>query len=186
MSYTHVPKEPRRCYSHHHASRARWLCCKQGVILGGLAHLYGITRDQSLLDVAHLIANGTMTLYTTAGGILQEEMPIHDRDGALFKGIFMRNLRLLIEACVSAPHQGPNVEKAGVYRAFVHKNMASMVENARVNSSGLYGAYWQGPVDPHASGCQQPGKMECGNATGAVPQISALELLSAAIWQPEQ
>ena len=29
--------------------------------------------------------------------------------------------------------------------------------------------------------CQQPGKDECGNATGTVPQISALELLTAAI-----
>ena len=31
----------------------------QGVILGGLAHLYGQTKDQSLLDSAHVIANGT-------------------------------------------------------------------------------------------------------------------------------
>jgi hypothetical protein len=36
-------------------------------------------------------------------------------------------------------------------------------------------------VDAKAKGCQQPGKAECGNATGTVPQISALELLSAAI-----
>ena len=39
----------------------------QGVIIGGLSHLYGITEDQSLLDSAHLIANGTMALYTTPG-----------------------------------------------------------------------------------------------------------------------
>ena len=157
----------------------------QGVILGGLAHLYDITKDQSLLDSAHVIANGTMSLYTTAGGILQEENMIHDRDAALFKGIFMRNLRLLIEACVGPgsshySHYSPNVERAEVYGAFIKRNVASMVANART-ADGLYGAYWQGPVDPHAAGCQQPGKAECGNATGTVPQISALELLSASI-----
>ena len=158
----------------------------QGVVLGGLAHLHGIARmpngdkDQSLLDSAHVIANGTMALYTTAGGILQEENPIHDRDGALFKGIFMRNLRLLIEECDSAPHYSPNVQHADVYRAFIKKNMESMVARAQTEQ-GLYGAYWQGPVDPHAVGCAQPGKAECGNATGTVAQISALELLSASI-----
>ena len=162
-------------------------CCSnttrflKGVILGGLAHLHAITKEQSLLDSAHLIANGTMALYTTAGGILREEAAIHDRAGALFKGIFMRNLRLLIEACDSPPHYSPNVEKAKVYRKFISKNMASIVVNAKT-ADGLYGAYWQGPVDPHAAGCLQPGgKAECGNATGAVPQISALELLSASI-----
>jgi predicted alpha-1,6-mannanase (GH76 family) len=41
----------------------------QGVIIGGLSHLYDITKDQSLLDSAHVIANGTMALYTTRGGI---------------------------------------------------------------------------------------------------------------------
>ena len=46
-------------------------------------------------------------------------------------------------------------------------------------SDGMYGAYWQGPVDPSARPCSQPGHAECGNATGAVPQISALELLAA-------
>ena len=72
-----------------------------------------------------------------------------------------------------------------MYRAFITKNLQSMVANAQT-ADGLYGADWQGPVDPHAAGCQQPGKADCGNATGAVPQISALELLSASIWQPER
>eukprot|EP01043_Picozoa_sp_COSAG02_P061287 COSAG02_NODE_8206_length_2660_cov_1.436548_2_plen_88_part_00 len=36
-------------------------------------------------------------------------------------------------------------------------------------------------ADANAKGCEQPGKAECGNATGTVPQISALELLSASI-----
>ena len=120
--------------------------------------------------------------YAYVGGILREESAIHDRDGALFKGIFMRNLRLLIEACTGphSTHWAPNVQRAQVYRNFIKANMESMVANART-ADGLYGAYWQGPVDPHAAGCQQPGKDECGNATGTVPQISALELLSASI-----
>ena len=90
--------------------------------------------------------------------------------------------RLLIEACTGkdSTHWDPNVAKAQVYREFIKTNMESMVAHAKT-AEGLYGAYWQGPVDPHAAGCQQPGKAECGNATGTVPQISALELLSASI-----
>ena len=155
----------------------------QGVVLGGLATLFEATGDVGLLDAAHLIASGTVNKgapYVTAEGILQECGSIHDRDGALFKGIFIRNLRMLVDACNSSAARPHDKAQAQRYSAFIQKNFESMTAHART-PDGLYSAYWQGPVDPKTKPCQQPGKAECGNATGTVPQISALELLTAAI-----
>ena len=114
--------------------------------------------------------------YTTPDGVLTEvglDAHIHDRDGALFKGIFMRNLRILYDA---SPRGDPQRQR---YAQFIRRNVASATARAKT-AGGLYGSYWQGPVDASARGCQQPGTVECGNATGATPQISALLLLAAA------
>ena len=155
----------------------------QGVVLGGLATLFEATGDVELLDAAHKIADGTINTgapYVTTEGILQECGSIHDRDGALFKGIFIRNLRMLVDACNGSAARPHDKAQAQRYSTFIQKNFESMMAHART-PDGLYSAYWQGPVDPKTKPCQQPGKAECGNATGTVPQISALELLTAAI-----
>ena len=111
------------------------------------------------------------SLYTTDTGILQELNPIHDRDGALFKGIFMRcggwiqinagcvcivrTVRLRYPGrfnCLCRrnlrmlidvlPSSDSNKQ---TYEKFVQDNMMSMVQHART-PLGEYGAYWQGPV----------------------------------------
>jgi predicted alpha-1,6-mannanase (GH76 family) len=96
----------------------------QGIILGGLAEIYRATADSTLLRAAHLIANGTMAFYTTQDGILRETGNIHDRDGALFKGIFVRNLRLLAEVA-------PEAAESARYLAFINSNAASLQKRAQ-------------------------------------------------------
>ena len=68
----------------------------QGVILGGLAELSVINRDPSLIEVAQRIATAATTLLVDRTGVLHDPCEPHcGADGVQFKGIFVRNLKLL-------------------------------------------------------------------------------------------
>ncbi|EHL02698.1 putative mannan endo-1,6-alpha-mannosidase [Glarea lozoyensis 74030] len=68
----------------------------QGVILGALVELSKATGNPSLLDTAATIATAAIKALSDEDGILHDVCePNCGADGAQFKGVFMRNLRLL-------------------------------------------------------------------------------------------
>ena len=149
-------------------------------MLGGLADLFAATNDTSLLEagthiadavMARLVVNVTTSSNVTVS-ILSEPQTISAQDGDLFKGIFMRNLGRFADAFPVG--DGRRIR----FRAFIAQNVRYIQAHASTPNH-LYGGLWQGPVDAKAAPCKQPGHVACGNATGAVPQISALLLLAA-------
>jgi predicted alpha-1,6-mannanase (GH76 family) len=127
----------------------------QGVVLGGLARLYKVDHDTSLLVQANAIAKAAISELSDEDGVL------HDRcdkahcgaDGTQFKGIFVRNLRILV---ATDPH-------AAEYKAFILKNADSIWSQATAEDSHL-GEAWDAPF----------------GATDASTQSSALDVLVAA------
>jgi len=68
----------------------------QGVIVGGLVALHLTTGDAGLLSEAQQIGEAAVTGLTDANGILHDACePRCGADGTQFKGILVRNLRLL-------------------------------------------------------------------------------------------
>jgi predicted alpha-1,6-mannanase (GH76 family) len=128
----------------------------QGILLGGLADMFHLTREVDYLVTATAVAEATIHLLVDQQGILQE--PCEDisdcgADGPQFKGIFMRNLAALYE-------EVPKDE----FRHFILRNVQSIVQN---NMTPLYqfGLRWSGPVD----------------SVDAARQSSALDALNAAL-----
>ena len=71
-----------------------------GVLAGGLLHLSNAVNNTGFLDLAHKVANATMTLKSDKDGILMEPCDTtHNcgKDNMVFKGIFVRNLRYLAD-----------------------------------------------------------------------------------------
>jgi predicted alpha-1,6-mannanase (GH76 family) len=135
----------------------------QGVILGGLAAMYGITGDAAYLNRGEAIADAALRLLTTdssAGtpGILvdrNEGAPARrNRDGPQFKGVFMRNL---YDFYLQRPR--PH------YQQFICSNARSIWENNR-NQKNQFGLRWAGPFD-QADACRQSSALDALNA--AVP-----------------
>jgi len=70
----------------------------QGVILGGLAALHQANHDPEILAQAKAIAEAALSNLTDAQGILHDTCePKCGADGTQFKGIFVRNLRALVD-----------------------------------------------------------------------------------------
>jgi predicted alpha-1,6-mannanase (GH76 family) len=68
----------------------------QGVVLGGLAALARADHNPSVLSMANTIARATLSNLTDSQGILHDSCePRCGADGTQFKGIFVRNLRVL-------------------------------------------------------------------------------------------
>mgnify|MGYP000852381830 CR=1 FL=1 len=111
----------------------------QGVVVGGLVELWKVTGDDDLLKEARTIAMAAIKRLSNKDGVLVETDGCElrsgncGRDGAQFKGIFIRNLRYLHEVA-------PQPE----YRKFILKNADSIVEHNR-NRLGKLGVAWQGP-----------------------------------------
>ena len=106
----------------------------QGVILGGLVELCkAVDGNSSCLDRAHDIASAAIDRLTV-GGILHEHCePKCGRDGAQFKGVFMRNLiKLQLE------------DPQNQYEDFIKANANSIWKRDRSNQSEL-GLVWSGP-----------------------------------------
>ena len=90
------------------------------MLMGGLMYLSDIDENETLLDMAHSVANSTLTHLTT-DGILTENC---DKDRScsgnneIFKGIFVRYLRYLID------FSGPLYKQ--YYRDFLKRNANSV------------------------------------------------------------
>jgi len=108
----------------------------QGVVLGGLADLYRLTGDRSLLTAAGSLANAAMTKLTDVNGVLHEpcEAMHCDVDQTQFKGIFVRNLVALNEVAPSSTYTPRPCATPG------------RVEVAQPTANQL-GLFWSGPFD---------------------------------------
>jgi len=125
----------------------------QGVILGGLAELAKSEHDDTLLPEAQQVAEAAMTTLTDAQGILHDACePKCGADGTQFKGILLRNLRILNDA-----------QSVHGYESFVHANAESVWAQTRRHHDRL-GAQWAAPY----------------GVANASSQSSALDLLVAA------
>jgi len=124
----------------------------QGVIVGGLAELAKRKPDDALLPEARQIAEAAMTTLTDAQGILHDACePKCGADGTQFKGILVRNLRILNEA-----------QTVQGYEGFVLANAESVWGQTRRQNDHL-GPQWAAPF----------------GASDASSQSSALDLLVA-------
>lgn len=102
----------------------------QGVILGGLVDLYQSTNDRTYLDEANKIAKAAIR-YLSAQGVLREPCePNCGKDGAQFKGIFIRNLSYLYQTT-----RDPQ------YKTFILQNARAIWAQSR-NESNQIGLIW--------------------------------------------
>ncbi|OAA47606.1 glycosyl hydrolase [Metarhizium rileyi] len=130
----------------------------QGVILGGLAELYKLTNDVKYLEKAVPIAQAAIKAFSVNGVLVEADKcdiakGFCGRDGAQFKGVFIRNLRYLNEV---APRQE--------FKDFIIRNADSIWSKDRTDDN-LFGVSWVGPYF---------------KAFGAT-QSSALDVLVAAV-----
>jgi predicted alpha-1,6-mannanase (GH76 family) len=111
----------------------------QGVIIGGLAVLYEITRDGAYLGQAEAIAATALRDLTVPPGILvepyEQQTSAGDHDRPQFKGIFVRHLYEVYQ-------HSPRTE----YRDFILANATSLWQNSR-NGRNQVGLAWTGPFD---------------------------------------
>jgi predicted alpha-1,6-mannanase (GH76 family) len=126
----------------HNNGRTVWTY-NQGVLLGALAQWSHVKHDNGLLMEARILADAGLSHLTDGNGILHDPCePACGEDANQFKGIFVRNLRLL-----NREVQEPR------YRAFLSLNAVSLWENART-SKNEFGVVWSGPVAEVNAGTQ--------------------------------
>lgn len=183
----------------------------QGVILAGLAQLYEATGNSSYLTEAEHIADAVLkpptplqvvdavvnsltgkasNIFTFAGVLNEYESPlfapIQLSDGAAFKGIFVRNLRVLDNVIASAPkkdnqctavYNNKNYSQCtALYMDFfiTQRNAIEDVDTVKVpfnSANSWFGFHWTGPIEP--------------SEYDLTTQASALEALIAAINPPD-
>lgn len=128
----------------------------QGVILGGLTRLYGLTGNDTFLVRAKEIAVAAMSELSSNDSILTEPCGSNcGTDGVQFKGIF---IRYLSELNLVVKDQG--------IKSYILKNADTAWINAK-NNDNLFDILWQGPY-----------KDWTGSASGV-----GLDLLNAAALQ---
>ncbi|KAI1179413.1 glycoside hydrolase family 76 protein [Nemania sp. FL0916] len=115
----------------------------QGVILGALVELSQATGDKSLLTEASTIATSAIA-HLTQDGILYEGCePDCGADGAQFKGVFMRNLRVLQ---LAAPQDA--------FKSFLLQNADAIWAKDRDDGNNQLGPTWNGPFAAASAGTQ--------------------------------
>lgn len=122
-----------------------------GVILGALTELHTLTSNTKYLETAHRIAEGAMEHLVDSDGILTEVGWPDDLDPtrAMFKGVFVRNLKYLQAA-------DPRHEYVG----FLQKNadaLWSRNRDEKVGERGLIGPNWQGRYHEASASSQGSG-----------------------------
>jgi predicted alpha-1,6-mannanase (GH76 family) len=120
----------------------------QGVVLGGLAELYGQTHDAKMLEEANAIAEGTLSNpdLVDKQGILHEPCePDCGADGTQFKGIFVRNLAWLDE-----------ISEVKSYKDFVLRNADSVWEGMKPPKREI-GTRWSPPYGKADASTQSSG-----------------------------
>jgi predicted alpha-1,6-mannanase (GH76 family) len=129
----------------------------QGVLIGGLIALGHSTRDPSMLATARRVAGAVIrSPALSPHGVLREPCEAAsscDADQPQFKGIFIRNLRVLY-----------NRTSDPAYRSYLRRNAVSVWHNDR--RADQFGLSWSGPFD----------------RAGAARQVSALDALTAGIF----
>ncbi|RAK79309.1 putative glycosyl hydrolase [Aspergillus fijiensis CBS 313.89] len=134
----------------------------QGVILGGLVELHHATgshaSNSTYLTAAARIAQGAIAALADEDDVIHEscEPDSCDSNETQFKGIFIRNLKVLQGV---APNE--------TYARVINASAASLWANDRTEATG-FGVDWSGPVD--------------AATVNASTQSSALDALVAAIW----
>ncbi len=128
----------------------------QGVLIGGLIALNGITHDRRLLLTARRVAGAVIrSPVLSPHGVLREpceQASSCDADQTLFKGIFIRNLSKLDSRVGGAP-----------YRGYLRRNARSVWDHDR--RADEFGLSWSGPFD----------------GPGTARQAAALDALTAGI-----
>ncbi|KAG2026633.1 hypothetical protein GB937_001418 [Aspergillus fischeri] len=109
----------------------------QGVILGGLAELYRASPNETFLESAGEIARAAIAALSDSNGVLHEpcEPSSCTGDSTQFKGIFIRNLRLLHSVA-------PDEE----YSRVITASADSIWANDR-DANNQMGVNWAGPIE---------------------------------------
>jgi len=116
----------------------------QGIILSALVELYNEKQDILLLELAHKIANATITNLIYKNGILKDSKePNLNGDASQFKGIFMRHLGFLYSV-------SPREE----YKTFILKNADSIWFVARNQTNNEIGVVWNSHPQKTDASCQ--------------------------------
>ncbi|KAB8074278.1 Six-hairpin glycosidase-like protein [Aspergillus leporis] len=108
----------------------------QGVVLGGLAELHRAAKNESDLDAAKKIAKAAIAEFSDDNDIIHEscEPDSCDSNATQFKGIFIRNLKLL-----------HSVAPDDAYMRVINASAKSIWKNDR-NGQNQLGLDWAGPV----------------------------------------
>ncbi|CAD6500164.1 BgTH12-04271 [Blumeria graminis f. sp. triticale] len=112
----------------------------QGTILSGLLELTWATQDRQYANLAHTLAEASISALTDSEGILHEpcEPNACNSDEEQFKGIFIRNVQFLFSRDADIP-----AANAAIYKKFIQTNADSIW--ARDNANGRLGLVWSGP-----------------------------------------
>ena len=115
----------------------------QGVLIGGLVALARMTGGRAPLATAERIADAVMDSQALSPhGILRDpcEPSSCDEDQPLFKGIFMKNLKVLASQAGGMARTG-----GGSYREYLRRNAVAVWSNDRRGDE--FGLSWSGPFD---------------------------------------
>jgi predicted alpha-1,6-mannanase (GH76 family) len=129
----------------------------QGVVLGALVELNQAAPDDKLISRAKDIATAAIRHLSGRDGILHDPRePNLGGDGYQFKGVFVRNLRLL-----------QKVTGDQSYKDFIERNAQSVWDKAQKDS--LLGSVWSGPFDKeHSNAATQSSGLDAMVAAAAV------------------
>ena len=147
-----------------------------GVLAVGLMYLSQINDEPQLLDLAHHIVNATI-VYHSQEGVLTEDCDFTGcgDDNKVFKGIFVRSLRYLME-------RSDNVTKE-YYTDFLRRNIDVMMANSSCkNAHECRLVYRDGPSYFNATAPVFSNNWHGPyNYSAPMQQASALDLLVSAI-----
>lgn len=115
----------------------------QGVVLGGLSELGKLDADPALRESAERIATAALRHLVDGDGVMHDPCePKCGADGVQFKGIFVRNLRLLDASDPQAK-----------YESFIKTNADAIWMRAQ-GPGHQFGQVWSGPFDAGNAGSQ--------------------------------
>lgn len=125
-------------------SRGSFYTYNQGIILSALVEYYKIINENFLIELAHEIANSTISNLVYEDGVLRDlKEPDLNGDASQFKGIFMRNLAYL--------HSFDPKEN---YKDFILLNADSIWNLARNKETNEIGVVWNSFSDRADASCQ--------------------------------
>ncbi|XP_041357624.1 uncharacterized protein LOC121374585 [Gigantopelta aegis] len=154
----------------------------QGVFVGALVELWKLLRDPQYLSMANAVANATITLKSVNGTLTEWcDFQVCNDDTKMYKGIFTRNLRYLMDA----PGMVGTTAREQ-YSQWLNHNILSVLENNICYPRGVpktcHVVYKDGPP---FNNCTGPVFSENWhgpyNYTAPMQQTSVLELFTANI-----